>query len=709
MRKLLTVLLILVIACTAVFAREGERPKVAIVLGGGGAKGIAHIALLEKIEELGIPVDKVYGTSMGALIGGLYSAGYTPGELEALVKNNDLEKLFTSFLTTSYNEVLDPFNFNTNNLFSFTLGKGIGSTNGLIDDYKILNFFYKYAGNVPDNLDFEKDLTIPFNCNAVDMLTGAEVVFSSGSLITAMRASMSIPIIFEPLMTDTDVYMDGGLTANLPVHLAVQDGYDIIIAETVGNLRELTPEDYESFTGMLNGFTTIIVKKGILGEPEKATLYIPVNTKENTTLGFDKTDDILACGRESVAMYEFELKAIADRFEDSEKVFPDPDRTGKYFSYPHIDRGEEFKSSKESRKEDLFSRTRISGGLYGGTSFTFVLKENKEMEEQSRFTTIPTVSLRAFIKDIGGSKVSLDTRLRGTVNKDLALSGLAMLRLTPDYGERLYLLGGLGVKLGAFSYLTDKTASDGSLNITEYVFEGNTGLKLTNEEDHIFNLIANAKMYAGYPSLMKMESFMRTWTFLPSFELNGVWYPSYNTSFFTKGMRLDFIGNIGWSKSKSYDWDFNYKLKAAYEINFELNEKDEIWFDATAVTHRGPECMSEFYDEYGGAEGIPGYGYSSLFQDYACVGVGYQRLLKDGFTKLYLITQLRGGVREEHGFYDAVYKYDLDYTPFASMVDEPHWDLGYGIGLGLDSPIGGVVAGIGFNLDKKVSLYVDIK
>ena len=711
MKKLLTVLLILAIACTAVFAREGERPKVAIVLGGGGAKGIAHIALLEKIEELGIPVDKVYGTSMGALIGGLYAAGYTPKEIESLVYNNDLERLFTAFLASGYNEVLDPFNFNTNNLISFSLDEGVGGINGLIDDYMILNFFYKYVGNVPDNLDFETQLPIAFNCNAIDMLTGEETVFVGGSLVSAMRASMSIPVVFEPLITDTEVYMDGGMTANLPVHLAIEDGYDIIIAATVGNPRELTPEDYETFSGMLNGLITIIVKKGVLEEPEKATLYIPIDTKDNTTLGFGRALDILECGRESVAKYEFELKAIADRFEASEKVFPDPDRIGEYFlRYKEINRGEDFKSSKESNREDLFAKTRVSLGLFGGFSFTFTIDKDQKISDQSKFAVFPTASARAFIKNIKDSRVSLDLRLKGAVNRELALSGLAMIRLTPDYGERLYLTTGLDAKMGSFSSITD-IMSEFTMNVTEYMFDGNVGLKLTDEESYILNLIANAKVFGGYDSVKsREEDLLRTWSFLPSLEFNAVWYPGYSTSLFPEGMRFDFVGNVGLIKSKVFEWDFNFKLKAAYEINFKLNEKDSIRLDAKAVSHFGPDSMREFFSEYGGWNGIPGLSYGTLFQDFITCGLGYQRLLKDDFVKIYFLTNIRGGIRNRNPYADFTYLDQKDKKiPFYGLFDNGHWDLGWNIAVGVNSPVGGVIAGVGINLEKKVSFYVEIK
>ena len=97
-----------------------DRPSVALVLSGGGAKGIAHIAIIEALESYGIPIDKVFGTSMGALVGGLYAAGLSPKELRAVVTGTDLMSLFTSFVSPGYNEVLNAFDFNSNNVLSIS-------------------------------------------------------------------------------------------------------------------------------------------------------------------------------------------------------------------------------------------------------------------------------------------------------------------------------------------------------------------------------------------------------------------------------------------------------------------------------------------------------------------------------------------------------------------------------------------------------------
>ena len=161
-KTVIAVLLILAaisILPAKVKAKDGtERPSVALVLSGGGAKGVAHIPIIGELERYGIPIDKVFGTSMGALVGGLYCAGYSPKEMTEIVTGQDLMSMFTTILTSGYNEVLNAFDYSSNNVLSLSLSQGIGGTTGLIDDYMIMNFLVKYIGNVPKDIDFDKEI-----------------------------------------------------------------------------------------------------------------------------------------------------------------------------------------------------------------------------------------------------------------------------------------------------------------------------------------------------------------------------------------------------------------------------------------------------------------------------------------------------------------------------------------------------------------------
>ena len=192
MKKLLCTLFCISI-CIVSFAQE--RPKIGLVLGGGGAKGAAEIGVLKYIEESGVHIDCIVGTSIGAIIGGLYSVGYRSQQLDSLFLNTNWEEIFSNSIsgTQQISEV-----------FSSLL-------------------------NLPDSIDFDS-LPIPYRCVAADIINTEEVVLQRGNLAAAMRASMAIPGAFKPMKWGKKILVDGGMLNNLPVDVAKEMGADIIIA-----------------------------------------------------------------------------------------------------------------------------------------------------------------------------------------------------------------------------------------------------------------------------------------------------------------------------------------------------------------------------------------------------------------------------------------------------------------------------------------------
>ena len=223
---------------------KNGRPKVAVVLSGGGAKGAAHVGALKVIEEAGIPVDMVVGTSMGAIIGGLYSVGHTPECLDSILRAQE----WTTLLTDRKKEQEQSFlarERNDNFILNIPLGKknekdSLQNTNskaGIIEGRNVVKMFQKLiAPEYEGEIDFNK-LPVRFACVAVDAASGKEVVFHSGRLDTAMRASMSIPGAFRPIRKDSMLLIDGGILNNYPVDVARQMGADIVIGVDVGRRR----------------------------------------------------------------------------------------------------------------------------------------------------------------------------------------------------------------------------------------------------------------------------------------------------------------------------------------------------------------------------------------------------------------------------------------------------------------------------------------
>lgn len=226
-------LLLLLLGLT-VQAQEAPRLKVGLVLGGGGAKGAAHVGVLRAIEQADIPIDYIAGTSIGSIVGGLYACGVRAEQLDTLFRSQRWMKLLTDSKSMLRN--LPPWNpedtlyLNGQPVHFFRKRRprrlrGPGVIKGYAVMLKLDSLTHQ-----PDSLSFDS-LPIPFRCVAVDAIDGHEVVLESGNLPFAMRSSMSIPGAYRPvLLGDSTLLMDGGLLNNLPVDVVRAMGADVVIA-----------------------------------------------------------------------------------------------------------------------------------------------------------------------------------------------------------------------------------------------------------------------------------------------------------------------------------------------------------------------------------------------------------------------------------------------------------------------------------------------
>ena len=218
------------------------RPKIGLVLGGGGAAGIAHVGVLKVLEANHIPVDVIAGNSMGAVVGSLYASGMSVAEIEQVSKTLDWVKLFsddTSHQLKSYQQKQQNADFFT--VFESGVSKrGIKLSSGLIDGQKLIFELRRLLAPVAQISNFDR-LPIPFRAVATDIHTGDAVVLKQGNLASAVRASMSIPGLFAPVTLDNRLLVDGLVSNNLPVDIARQMGADILIVSNIppDNSRKL--------------------------------------------------------------------------------------------------------------------------------------------------------------------------------------------------------------------------------------------------------------------------------------------------------------------------------------------------------------------------------------------------------------------------------------------------------------------------------------
>lgn len=212
---------------------KNKRLKVGLVLGGGGAKGAAEVGVLKYIEKSGIPIDYIAGTSIGSIVGALYSVGYRADELDSMFHSQEWLSLLSDRDQSLRGQVLTTRDSVTY-LFGFPVKRPKSKspnhtrTIGLSRGDKLVSLFDNML-NLPDSINFDK-LPIPFRCVAVDIRSFQEIILSSGNLPKAMRASMAIPGVFKPVESDNMLLVDGGLLNNLPVDVVRAMGADVVIA-----------------------------------------------------------------------------------------------------------------------------------------------------------------------------------------------------------------------------------------------------------------------------------------------------------------------------------------------------------------------------------------------------------------------------------------------------------------------------------------------
>ncbi|MBQ2259657.1 MAG: patatin-like phospholipase family protein, partial [Spirochaetales bacterium] len=315
--KKLIALIIVALAMFSLFS--AERPTFALVLSGGGARGIAHIAVLEELEKRGIVPDLVVGTSIGALVGGFYSAGYTASELESLIIDTDIMALMMRFNNESGRiSILSPDSNIEDNILALDFSNsGIGTNSGVLSDQELGSFLRRNLVKALP-VDHFDNLSIPFRAIGIDAVTGEEIVFEDGSLFTAMRASMSLPVLFAPVKIDDGLYvMDGGMANNLPVDVARELGADYVLAVDVNDALNQNNygmnEHMDTFSGSINAFTTVISITNSIPQYEIADWVLVPNVNDYSTIEFNSKLEILEKGRENVA-------ANQDVFDELEKA-----------------------------------------------------------------------------------------------------------------------------------------------------------------------------------------------------------------------------------------------------------------------------------------------------------------------------------------------------------------------------------------------------
>lgn len=294
------------------------RPKIGLALGGGGARGMAHIGVIRALEELHIPIDYITGTSMGSVIGGLYACGYTPDEMEKLIKSIKWDTLFQDAPDReqqSFRQKEDDFE----HLIPFEFGlkkSGLVLPPGLVAGSK-LGFVLQSATLPCAGISNFDKLRIPFHAVATDIQTGLPYVMTHGSLARVIRASMAIPAIFTPTEIDEHVPVDGGESQNLPVQAVQAMGADIVIAVNVGESGAELAAKPQNVAAMIGRLIDLPLQQNTQASAKLASLVITPDLKGYTSADFGKGTEMIPLGF-NAAMAG---KAQLERWSEDPSVF----------------------------------------------------------------------------------------------------------------------------------------------------------------------------------------------------------------------------------------------------------------------------------------------------------------------------------------------------------------------------------------------------
>jgi NTE family protein len=268
---------------------------VGLVLEGGGALGLAHIGVIQWLEEHRVPVDYVAGTSMGGLVGGLYATGHSASEEKALIKTIDWDRVLagqTPYKNLSFRRKQDATEYP--NRLEFGLKKGLQFPEGFNSGQEVMMILDRIALPYSDIKDFS-ELPIPFACVSTDLVTNQPYIFRQGSLSLALRSTMSLPGIFDPVRWNGHIFADGGLMDNLPVDVAKSMGAELTIAVHLETAK-VDPRATMSSFGVLGRSIGVVIAANELQSMEKADMLISVPLEKFGSMQYNRADELIQLG-----------------------------------------------------------------------------------------------------------------------------------------------------------------------------------------------------------------------------------------------------------------------------------------------------------------------------------------------------------------------------------------------------------------------------
>ncbi|WP_020538691.1 patatin-like phospholipase family protein [Lewinella cohaerens] len=591
-------------------AQTSPPPKLGIALSGGGAKGLAHIGVLKVLEENGIFPDYLAGTSMGSIVGGLYAIGYTPAQLEHLATTLQWSDYFNDSYPRNYLPI-DERNKADRYQFTFALEDGnLKIPRGLIGGKKILTLFTGLTACVHDVGSFDK-YYCPFSCVATDLETGEAFVFKEGPLRKGIRASMSIPSAFDPLVYDDKILVDGLLARNLPVSDALDMGADIVIGVDVGDA--LYPrEELTSVLRVLEQTSSYVMAASTEEQRALANFIIDPDLGDFTTLSYDAAPALIKQGEKAALAALPQLQSYLDSVNWKTRPIPErPNCRRDSFPVKHIEHLATDSTTQKTLAQmvDIKTPTVITikeiekwisilyaTGFYSMIDYELVHASGGGYILRFAAESTPNIYVRGSINydvdfnagllinftarnQLGyGSILSAD--LRVSEYPGFWLDYTINTRTSPSFGLRLYSSGQIipgelflqNEPVSEFTFHHYNIGLDLQTNLSrQWHFRLGAGGEHFSENPRFFSLTeldARAQRWLGYGQLIR-DTYDRTY-FPEDGSLSQLWF-EYNLAGKLEEAKID-----GANFSTDRNWTIGGKVHKAFQLG------QHLWLDASA-------------------------------------------------------------------------------------------------------------------------------
>lgn len=317
---------------------DSNGKDIGLVLSGGGAKASTQVGVMQAMDALGIPIHCIAGTSMGAVVGSFYANGYSADEIGSILTENDWGQLFRGSVNRrdkSFIEKEREETYFSGNIASYSLKGGLNLPSGLSSMQGLKTHYRHILSDIPSNMKFD-NFMIPYRAVATNLHDGAKKEFDQGDIVEVILASMAVPGVFPPREIDGQLYIDGGLSSNLPVQSVLDMGADIVIAIDVSNSPS-KPGKTMSVAATANQITTIVVWQKVLEERKKLSkgkdLLITPNAALNiSTAGYERAAEGIEEGRKignDMRQRLLAIKAVAAPAKERKSAYKISASTGK--------------------------------------------------------------------------------------------------------------------------------------------------------------------------------------------------------------------------------------------------------------------------------------------------------------------------------------------------------------------------------------------